>query len=89
MLIMNETWGYLDELVDGPEGVQLGERPDRSFDFVQLFVKDFAELRSMIPAALGGVKHDGLLWISYPKRSSSVETALSGDVVWEPIAKMG
>jgi hypothetical protein len=35
------------------------------------------------------VKQDGLLWVSYPKRSSKVETDISRDVGWEVMAEAG
>lgn len=76
MLILNPPPGYLDEL-DLPEDVELAERPEGTFDFVHLFVKNTAELEALGPTAIKAVKYDGLLWMSYPKRSSKVETDLS------------
>jgi hypothetical protein len=32
---------------------------------------------------MDAVEYDGLFWISYPKRSSKVETDLSRDILWE------
>jgi len=69
----------------------LAERPEGIFDFVHLFVKNSAELQSLgpTPEAIEAVKVDGLLWISYPKRSSKVETDLTRDVGWEMMAEAG
>jgi hypothetical protein len=89
MLIMNPPSGYMDELGDLPEGVEVAEKPDGMFDFVQLFVKSLAELRSKSPAAFGAVQHDGLLWISYPKKSSKLESDLSRGVIWAEVVKTG
>jgi len=89
VLIMSAPQGYFDELGDLPEGVEVAGEPDGTFDFVQLFVKNLAEVGGLGPAAVEAVKHDGLLWISYPKRSSKVETDLSRDVLRKVIAKMG
>ena len=88
ILILNPPAGYLDEL-DLPEGVELAERPEGAFDLVHLFVKNTAELESLGPAAIEAVKYDGLLWISYPKRSSKVKTDLTRDVGWEMMAEAG
>lgn len=88
ILILNPPPGYLDEL-DLPEGVELAERPEGTFDFVHLFVKNIAELESLGPTATKAVKYDGLLWISYPKQSSKVKTDLTRDVGWEMMAKAG
>ena len=88
ILILNPPSGYLDEL-DLPEDVELAEKPEGTFDFVHLFVKNTAELESLGPTAIKAVKYDGLLWISYPKRSSKVKIDLTRDVGWEIMAEAG
>ena len=88
ILILNPPPGYLDGL-DLPEGVELAERPEGTLDFVHLFVKNTAELENLGPTAIKAVKYDGLLWISYPKQSSKVETDLTRDVGWEIMAEAG
>jgi hypothetical protein len=77
------------ELASEPEGVALANQAGETFDFVHLFVKNVAELERLGPSAIHAVKHDGLLWISYPKRSSKVETDISRDVGWEVIKEAG
>ena len=89
VLIMNAPPGYVDELGDLPEGVELADEPEGTFDFVHLFVKNVAELEQLGPTAVGAVEHDGLLWISYPKRSSKVETDITRDVGWEVVTRAG
>jgi hypothetical protein len=87
--IINPPPGYLDQLGDLPEGVELADEPAGTFDFVHLFVQSIAELERLGPTALRAVKHDGLLWISYPKRSSKVETDISRDIGWDVIKQAG
>ena len=89
MLILKAPPGYVDELGDLPEGVEVAEQPEGTFDFVQLFVKSLAELRSRSPAAIEAVKYDGLLWISYPKKSSQLGSDLTRDVIWAEVVKTG
>src|SRR5258706_11483338 len=55
--IINPPAGYLDELGSLPEGVELAEHPEGSFDFVQIFAKDRSELERVLPAALQAVKY--------------------------------
>ena len=88
-LILNAPPGYVDQLGELPEGVELSDEPEGTFDFVHLFVKDIAELERLGPVALQAVRHDGLLWISYPKRSSKVETDISRDVGWGIVTQAG
>jgi len=83
MLILNAPHGYVESLGDLPEGAQLAREPQGTFDFVHLFVLNSQELERWLPKAMDAVEYDGLLWISYPKRSSKVETDLTRDVLWE------
>jgi hypothetical protein len=53
------------------------------YDFVHLFVKDRAEFSQFGDIAMDAAEYDGLLWISYPKRSSKVDTDLSRDAMWD------
>jgi hypothetical protein len=41
------------------------------------------------PTALDAVRYDGLLWMSYPKRSSKVETDITRDRGWHMLAQAG
>ena len=42
-----------------------------------------------MPTALDAVVFDGLLWVSYPKGSSGVETDLNRDILWEKLLSKG
>jgi hypothetical protein len=83
VLILNAPDGYVELLGELPNGVELSETRMGRFDFVHLFVKDSTELDAYRPAAMDALEYDGLLWISYPKRSSKVKTDLTRDVLWE------
>ncbi|MGM0589162.1 MAG: hypothetical protein ACQETE_12145 [Bacteroidota bacterium] len=63
--------------------MSIEKRPDGSFDFTQLFVKNLAELEIWAPKAIGTIQFDGLLWIAYPKKSGSIDSDLSRDVLVE------
>jgi hypothetical protein len=89
MLIANAPAGYAELLGELPEGTEAWETPEGEFDFVHLFVEDSNELADLGPSAIEALKYDGLLWISYPKRSSKVKTDLSRDVMWDLIADTG
>lgn len=88
-LILNAPETYRDLLGDLPEGVELVEQPEDEVDFVQVFVKNSEDLDALAPQAIEAVKYDGLLWVSYPKKSSKVKTDLSRDILWELLKPTG
>lgn len=89
MLVMNAPEGYLETLGPLPEGARVETEPTGPFDWGQAFVHDVAELRRLAPQARDAVRYDGLLWISYPKKSSKVVTDITRDVAWEIMKEFG
>jgi hypothetical protein len=72
-----------------PEGATLVATGDLVADVVHLFVHDSAELAVHTAPALAALKPGGMLWISYPKRSSGVATDLTRDAGWTVITAAG
>jgi hypothetical protein len=87
MLVLNAPEGYIESLGDFPEGAELSQQADGQYAFVHLFVLNSQQLEQWLQTAMDAVEYDGLLWISYPKRSSKVETDLTRDVLWELMNK--
>ena len=55
-------------------------------DVVQVFVHNEADVRKLAePAASAG----GILWMTYPKQTSKVETDVTRDVGWEALRELG
>jgi hypothetical protein len=75
-------------LVGGlPDGARLVKAAPA--EVVHLFVKDRAEITIHLPVALAAVGAETLLWVSFPKKSSGVETNISRDEGWEPLQVAG
>jgi hypothetical protein len=90
VLILNAPEGYVESLGDLPEGVQMIQTAQPgTCDFVHLFIKDSAQYAELGPIAIAAIKYDGILWVSYPKKSSKVETDLSRDMMWGLLADTG
>jgi Protein of unknown function (DUF3052) len=53
----------------------------KDLDFVFLFAKSRAALQRELPAAAKSLAHAGMLWISWPKKSSGVASDLTEDAV--------
>ena len=69
-----------------PYYVWLGIPPRHSkgrppLDFVHLFVKSQAELDAKFPLWAAKLAPAGMLWISWPKKSSGVESDLDENIV--------
>ncbi len=77
--------GYLQELDPLPEGVHLSDRLDGKYDWLQVFVKNEMELVALLPQILTALKAGSLLWITFPKGSSKIQTDLTRDKGWDSL----
>ena len=89
LLIMNAPEGYLDQFDRLPSETVVSKKPEGIFDFVQLFATSKAELDKLAPQAISALKPDGMFWISYPKKSSKIQSDLTMYNGWEVLTKAG
>jgi len=64
-----------------PEIKYVEEPEPNEIDFVHFFTKDIDELKQMVPELKKLIHKQGMIWISWPKKSSGVETTVSGNEV--------
>lgn len=89
LFVFNAPESFLVSLQPLPQGLTLSTIPDGHYDYVHLFAKDSGELNQYASIVLTAVKPNGLLWISYPKKSSKVPTDLTRDEGWAVITQAG
>jgi hypothetical protein len=79
--------GYLDQLAPLPDGVEVSETLTGTFDWIQLFVRNRAELEGAAPQAVAALQPESLLWVSFPKGSSKIQTDLTRDTGWDTLQR--
>jgi len=83
--LINAPDGYLGALGPLPDGVEVMSALRGKFDLVQVFVKNQAEISKLAPKAIAALKPESLLWISFPKGSSKIQTDLTRDRGWDAL----
>ncbi len=83
--ILNAPDGYVKQLGRLPAGVELVDKLQGKLDWVQVFVTNKAELDRLAPKAVRVLKPESLLWISFPKGTSKIQTDLTRDKGWEAV----
>lgn len=66
-----------------PAGVRVVPRINADTDLIHVFASRRAELERALHASLTAMRADAVLWVSWPKKSSSIAGELSEDVVRE------
>lgn len=59
------------------------------FDWIQIFVRNKAELDALAPKAVKALKPESMLLISFPKGTSKIQTDLTRDKGWEGVQGLG
>jgi len=80
--IINAPEKYLKEL---KHDSKISENPSGKYDWIQIFVENKAQLDKLFPKVLKLLKPESILWISFPKGSSKIQTDLTRDKGWDVI----
>lgn len=86
-VLVNAPDGYVNELRPLPDDVTLADKLSGNFDWIQVFVKTQAELDKLIPRVVRALNPEGMLWISFPKGTSKIQTDLTRDKGWDALQK--
>lgn len=73
--------GYAKLLGELPEGVRVSRSAREGLDLAQLFATEKIAFEREFKELIPKVKQDGMVWVSWPKRSSKIPTDLSDEVV--------
>lgn len=82
IMLLNEPENYFDLLGELPDEITIIRSGDAGpADFIHLFAKNEEILHSEFPPVKEKLAKDGMLWISWIKGSSKLETDINGNDV--------
>jgi hypothetical protein len=80
--VINAPESYVDML---RHDTALSPTLNGKFDWIQIFVRNKAELEKLAPRAARALRPESMLWISFPKGTSKIQTDLTRDKGWESL----
>ena len=84
-----EPTGYQKRLAPLPAKVSFSNKAVAGSEFIHLFVTERRILQSELKRLRGLIADTGVLWVSWPKKSSGVKTDITEDVIREVCLPMG
>lgn len=87
--IIEPPEGFLSSIGRTTDETKPEEGEQGTYDYVQLFATNVADVERLAPNAIRAVKADGLLWMCYPKGSSKLKTDLNRDRGWTVVSESG
>jgi len=89
VLLVAAPTGYEKTLAPLPAGVTFPARLSKATDLVQHFAVRRSALGKALASYRTRLRPDAALWVSWPKRSSGVETDVTEDVIRELALPLG
>jgi len=78
---------YEDLLGHLPSDIDVRARLTGKFDLIHFFTTRLSRLRTELPRLFRSLEPTGILWISWPKGTSKIDTDLNGNIVRSTILK--
>ena len=83
--VVNAPDDYLREL-SSPRDVKLSSSLDAGpIDWLQIFILNSRALKSLAPIIRTALSPTGLVWFTFPKGTSGIQTGLTRDTGWESL----
>ena len=93
-LVVAAPDGYVHRLSPFPEGVEIATKPAGTYEFIQFFATRMSEIQKSAPGLLQRAAPEAVVWITYPKKTSGIDSDLSRDILaaamtdkgWRPVS---
>jgi len=89
LYVKNGPGNYMDLIDPVPEGVKVLKRTVKDLDIIHFFSRDRGEITKFLPEYMQRIRQDGMIWLSWPKKSSKVPTDITEDVIREVALPLG
>ena len=88
-LVLRAPSGYVRSLSPLPDQVEISENFGGIHEFVQFFAMKKSDIATSAKKLLQSAAPGALVWISYPKRASALDSDLSREIVWAAMEGTG
>jgi len=79
--IKNAPDDYLNLVSPRPENVNVSKSIRKDVDIFHFFTRSSSELKSQLPKLISTIHQNGMIWISWPKKSSGVPSSVTEDTI--------
>jgi hypothetical protein len=88
-LLFNPPANYLPLIEPLPDGVQISYDAAGEYNGIQLFIKNSTELTDSLQVIKPLLKTNTIFWVTYPKKSSGIQTDLEMMTSWDELTSLG
>ena len=78
---INAPENYFSLFTEMPDDVLVENNSDIHKDVIHFFVRSRVEFMTLLPELKSEIRQNGMIWVSWPKKSSKVSTDLTETVI--------
>ena len=79
--LINTPEYYFELFTDMPQSMSILKTKTGKKNLIHYFEKELKELHSNLPSLKNEIEPDGIIWISWPKKTSKVATDITEDLI--------
>ena len=87
--LIDQPVHYFELFADLPENLQIVSDPEIAKDLIHLFTKDLSKLEQLLPELRKEIRQNGMIWVSWPKKSAKIPTDITEDAIRECALRSG
>ncbi len=81
VIFINKPATYDKTMGRLPAGVEIADNASKSIDVIQIFADSKKQLEKELPKWKKVVAAKGMIWVTYPKGTSKIETDINRDII--------
>ena len=89
VLFIDEPKTFLKEISQVIPEINIKNTGSKNLDYIHIFAKEKKVLEKNFKTSINDIKENGMIWISWPKKSSNIITDLSENIIREVGLKFG
>jgi Protein of unknown function (DUF3052) len=79
--IMGFEGDYFSLFSDFPDAIQIADDQFVAKDLIHFFCKESAILNAELPFLKNAIQPNGMIWVSWPKKASKIQTDITEDTI--------
>ena len=79
--LINAPENYFDLFTEWPDNVRISDDPRIKKNLIHFFTKEFSEYYSLLPLLKKEIEQNGMIWVSWPKKTSKISSDVSEDLI--------
>jgi len=88
-LLFNAPANYLPIIEPLPHNVHISYEPEGTYNGIQLFINNAIDLTVLLGTIKSVLKPETIFWVTYPKKSSGVDSGLEMTGSWDELTNLG